>query len=94
MLHVYTCILMFFSPDSTLSPDTEPYTDRCMHLQSPDGVLAARDGYELGSSAFGPWGGLWNPCAGSKTPYGTRFGGEEVRAVTSAFQTSTSKHHA
>ncbi|TPV93000.1 MAG: DUF839 domain-containing protein [Myxococcales bacterium FL481] len=26
---------------------------------------------------FSAWGGLWNPCAGSVTPWGTHLGGEE-----------------
>lgn len=36
------------------------------------------------------WGGLWIPCAGSNTPWGTRMGSEEYEPDARLFETATS----
>ncbi|KAL4424959.1 hypothetical protein ABPG77_002844 [Micractinium sp. CCAP 211/92] len=54
--------------------------------QAPDGTLTPRNMKPVDWSALG---GLWNPCAGSRTPWGSHIGGEEYEPDARPFSEAT-----
>ncbi|GLI60239.1 hypothetical protein VaNZ11_002328, partial [Volvox africanus] len=92
------------NPDSTtLLPRVGDPTkaDLFVHFESPlpasvyhfeldvgvDGQLAVRSYKPVDFSA---WGGVWTPCAGSTSPWGTHLGSEEYEPDARAFYSSNS----
>ncbi|EFJ47998.1 alkaline phosphatase, secreted, phosphate-repressible [Volvox carteri f. nagariensis] len=60
------------------------------HLEldvGPDGQLAVRSQAPVDFSA---WGGVWTPCAGSMSPWGTHLGSEEYEPDARTFYSSNS----